>query len=221
MKPLHIFYHVGAMNHYKEVVREQIAEIAKSNLLIECTKVHIGSVGKLDMGFDYLPTVESRVVFNDKIELMFDYDDIKLAEGPTLHNLQNFARVNPNCYVMYMHTKGVSDENAVEPRLSCTRDWRHMMQYFTITKWKDCISKLDEGYEAVGCNWYQHPWPHFSGGFWWATSEAIKKLPDLVIRERLDCEKWIGTVPLKVFCPHSSGLGHYQDRYPPERYIKE
>ena len=211
MNPIHIFYHIGAMNHYREVVAEQINLLDESNLLSNAT-LHVGKVG-LGEFKDLLPS--------DKVEIMFDLDNINLGEGPTLNELQHFCnRSHELVNILYMHTKGVSDDNSKEPRLTATRDWRHMMEYFCISYWRQCIQKLEDGFNAVGCNWYTQPWPHFSGGFWWATSDTIKRLPPLQVRERLDCERFIGTGPVKnVYSFHNSNWPHYQLPYPNENYF--
>jgi hypothetical protein len=131
-------------------------------------------------------------------------------------------------YVLFLHQKGVT-KNA-EPLM---RDWRHLMSYFNIEKWKECVEKMDEGYDTVGVNWKgEGEPPHYSGTYWWAKSSYIKKLPFLkkpsdngnqcqffhTYNYRFEGEFWIGLGKPNAYSMHDSNTQHYTDLYPPERY---
>ena len=86
------------------------------------------------------------------------------------------------------------------------------MQDHCIGRWRECIEKLDEGYDAVGANYFKDFYP-FAGNFWWATTEHIKKLDDPLDADkyynnnsptnyRYAFELWIGTKEPKI---------HYMD----------
>ena len=51
------------------------------------------------------------------------------------------------------------------------------MTYFILEKMEICINEIYNGYDAVGVDWNEIPNKHFSGNFWWASSEYIKSLP--------------------------------------------
>lgn len=85
--------------------------------------------------------------------------------------------------------------------------WRHSMDYAVLYKWRECISILEEGADAVGpnlrfdCLWGR--FPHFSGGYWWSHSAYINTLDLTYITDsntkypfnRFLVEFWIGSNP--------------------------
>jgi hypothetical protein len=96
-----------------------------------------------------------------------------------------------------------------------------MMLYFLVNKCADCFELL-ESYDAVGCNYLENPFRHFSGNFWWANSNYIKHL-DLIDNtdERHFAEWWILSDPkVKSFSIHNSNVNHYETEYPPEKYCQ-
>lgn len=142
-------------------------------------------------------------------------------------------------YVVYLQHKG-----ATQPHNPCVSDWRDLMVYFNITKWRDCVAKLDEGYDTTGVLWRPYPYPHYSGTFWWAKASYIRKLPKYVLPEeaeyksqfgfgveswpygyRHDAEFWIALAHPKQHCFHTSDseqhpiYNHYHLRYPKESYV--
>ena len=119
-----------------------------------------------------------------------------------------------------MHTKGISfsDDNQKE------NDWIDMMLYFLVEKFELCFEKLQEGIEALGCNYYYYDEKmkirnpkHFSGNFWWADSQYISKLPYLIEKtEKVipnDAEFWLCKNNPSVYELHNSKTNHYMGRY--------
>jgi len=83
-------------------------------------------------------------------------------------------------YALYIHNKGSYT------RTVGNYNWRKYMEYFCIEKWKECVEKLDEGYELVGAAFtdnteeYNPNITHyFAGNFFWARSSYIKKCQPL------------------------------------------
>jgi len=60
-----------------------------------------------------------------------------------------------------------------------------------VSHWRECVEFLNE-YDAVGCRWRRDPWRHFSGNFWWATSEYLSSLAPISYDHRDNAESWIG-----------------------------
>jgi hypothetical protein len=82
------------------------------------------------------------------------------------------------------------------------------MQKHCISRWEECVSKLDEGYDCVGANYYKDFYP-FAGNFWWATTDHLKRLESPLDADkyynnnsptnyRYAFELWIGTKEPKI-----------------------
>lgn len=151
-------------------------------------------------------------------------------EIPTLRSLKNFCdNDTANSVVLYLHHKGVT-----RPTDPCVTDWRALMLHFNVENWQQCVDKLTEGYDTVGVNWMsESEYPHYSGNFWWATSEYIKQLPVLSMPRdndfrsqlnvnsadhRLDSEFWIGGSNPHAYSFHNSTVNHYHNTYPAYMY---
>lgn len=94
--------------------------------------------------------------------------------------------------VLYHHSKGAS-----APHDPVKRQWRRTMTWHVIEYWRDRVIDLVD-HDAAGFNfWFVHP-QHFSGTFWMANQEWLRKLPDFVTWHhhqrltRYSCELWIG-----------------------------
>lgn len=168
-----------------------------------------------------------------------------LYEGQTMSQLYQYC-LNNDGYVFYFHNKGMSSYGTHIP--TGLKDWRHYMQYFNIERWEDCVEKLDEGYDCCGVSWIKREdlagniptegkryiGNHFSGNFWWARCDYIKRLPDpLKVEEyvhipslmdsfktyRYAFEVWIGDENTKYYSFHQSNIHHYFENYPREKYV--
>ena len=123
--------------------------------------------------------------------------------------------------VWYIHSKGVSRSDW--PIIAAIKSWTHItawrkfMEYFLITKYQTCVEKL-ETYDTCGANLRTYPQLHYSGNFWWATSDHIKKLPSRIGSNYLDPEMWICSVGSKHHCLHESGVDHYRVIYSGSKY---
>lgn len=200
-----IFYHVYQHDNWFNLFREQYSKLMLSGLGHKADHVHIGING------------------NEEIEIPLPNFEIKhnnnpdLEETDTLKSLLAYAEDN-DAKILYMHTKGVSRPSQE------VSDWRKMMEYFCIEKWQECVDLLDK-HDAVGCNYqddcYWGFFPHFSGNFWWANSEYIRKLNHSYLDSdfRYHREFWIGSGNGDLYEIHNSGLeNHNHQRYPEEQY---
>lgn len=152
-----------------------------------------------------------------------DCRDTNLFEFPTIELLRAFAQSHDDYAICYLHTKGVTRP------IPSVDDWRKMMLYWVVTRWEECLGKLQQGYDAVGPCVIDTPIRHFQGNFWWATSGHVRHLPrprDISYRptydnqtERHKCEFWVLSRPAKVYQPYHHRLDPYQHRNPPERYV--
>lgn len=204
-RPVYGFWHVATMNHWREVVDEQLLKLRASGLLDRTERIFIGVVG---------PEADRFEIPCDKFQVIYRSPQLSDAEFPTLDYLRDFAE-RQNSLVYYFHTKGVSHAN------DRCRDWRHLMEHFSILRYDKCIGALAD-HDTCGVNWHLTPTPHYSGNVWWARSEYVSQLGPARInghQDRLACERWIGSNPnVRAACLHESDINHYLEGYPRVRY---
>ena len=182
------------------------------NLIQYFEKIFIVNIGeKIDLSDLHLQS--------DKIEIINYSDNIQLFEIPTINLIRVFCEYNENCEILYLHTKGVSYNNHIY-----IKHWRDMMLYFLLEKCLDCFELLKK-YDTIGCNYMETELltKHYSGNFWWANSNYIKKLDMLSdSSERHAAEIWIlSDLTVNSFEIYNSRLNHYHYEYPREAYIPQ
>lgn len=212
-KEMYLFFHICCMGNYDEVSRELIENIQDSGLYEKCSKIFYTILGVPNKEFlDWIKSFS-------KTECVYESANLKEFEFPTLIKLQEFCKHN-DAYVMYFHTKGVSN-----PEDKDKIKWRKRLAQKTIDEYNICVSFLNKGCDVSGCGWKEHPFnrttavnydlfthSHFSGNFWWSKSSYINQLPDLewvkknykkiskisnlippdIDSYRYMCEMWIG-----------------------------
>ena len=221
-----VFVHYPDIPNSKAIINQQINLLVNSEL-INNSEVFFSCCSYGIEGFDWL---------KDKLK---DYPNVRYieqlsspveAEIDTLIHLKNYCDTHNDCYVLYLHTKGATHLNN-----DCVSDWRDMMLHINVTEWRTCLSKLKEGYNTVGANWLHYQThPHYSGNFWWATSDYIKSLPSLtrpaaidsdsqlganIATNRLDAELWIGLNNPKACSLFNFEGNHYYNRCNRELYF--
>jgi hypothetical protein len=74
----------------------------------------------------------------------------------------------------------------------------------------DTFPSDGDTYETSGCNYMEEPFPHYSGNFWWASTNYIRRLPIVSLNNKHNPEWWIlsGNPQKKVIaCSH---LNYYE-----------
>ena len=241
MKKIIVVYHAYMTgNKYMAMIIEQVRRVLDAQIYGASSKIYIGVVQAEDMspknGSDWIRSVFSFTSGSapdrtDHKRLQVEiYNDNK-EEARTLQWIKEYSKDNPGDYVLYFHTKGITHYT------EATESWRRYMEYFVIDRWRDCIQKLDEGFDACGVLWNRDTvygdYPHFSGGMWWANTDYINTLDhDMLTMEwRYGREFWIGSNPnAKVFEFHNSRMNdkekfaiagsHYSIPYHPGNYTQ-
>lgn len=160
---------------------------------------------------DYNKIIQNYRFNDDKIKLFYKGSSSNYERPALLHMQQ--SSLNENCNYWYVHTKGLRWFNT--ERETNVIDWIKLMLYWNITAWKQAILHLDN-FQVYGCNFTTEPVPHFSGNFWWATSEYVKKLQNTISNGYNDPEFWLFSKnPLykNVFSSGLEGMGHYFNPY--------
>lgn len=190
---INIFWHICAMNNWREIVEDQISTLEKSGLLSECEKVHVTFLGDNIDDISWL--------IKDKIKIRNFSENLKHYEKICLNDLRDWCQLNDS-YVFYFHSKGVSKPEFKEN----IWEWRKMMEYFLVNNYEKCINLLSS-YDVLGIslcdagtsakiNDETHKF-HFSGNFWWSKTDYLKKLPKIPdVDMSFDCnyflcERWI------------------------------
>lgn len=148
--------------------------------------------------------------------------DTDLFEFPTLDMVRRFAE-DHDYYILYLHTKGVTQP------IQSVADWRACMLYWNVERWRECVEKLDKGYDAVGINIIDSPIRHFQGNFWWTTTKHIRKLGpirDVKYRpthsnqtDRHKAEFWLLGKGASVYQPYHHRIDPYCTGNPASNYV--
>ncbi len=190
----HVVWHVACMGNWRAVVTEQLA-LLKSVGLKQLDVSYVGNPLELSW------LLEEATYQGITLNMVSKNPDLKVAEVPALLHVEKLAREGTSRPILYFHTKGVS-----RPDDKKRWTWRRALQEFVIKRWQENVKALLEGdLDAVGFNWVTHGLPHhFSGNFWLASPDWIRKLPDfrqystlriMPTNHRFPCESWIGSAP--------------------------
>ena len=166
-KPL-VFFHIGCVGLWKDVVPKMLKSLASSGLADHAT-FYVGILGsKQDQHLvkSLCKSVLPRLYVHTT-------EDESLYEHFTLEWLQTIVRPLTSRHpVLYMHTKAVTRNEAN------FHTWRDYMVHWTVTRWKDMVKVLtDNDALGVSVNYRGGPKPHFAGNLWWSTSDHLKSLP--------------------------------------------
>jgi GR25 family glycosyltransferase involved in LPS biosynthesis/SAM-dependent methyltransferase/tetratricopeptide (TPR) repeat protein len=202
-----------------------------------CNIVNIGT-DKLDLVLSYIIKIkELDAIFINNIGLPLDNikykaldnrikiiqcsSDITLYELPTLKMISSFSKENANVKLLYVHTKGISYKES-DPRYLPILDWIKYMLHFLCNKSDNCLELLDI-YDTLGCDYLDTKWPpHFSGNFWWATTNYIKTLKTDSLVDKMSAEWWILSGNSNKYVLYDTKRDeHYWTRHTEEEYIKD
>jgi hypothetical protein len=190
---IYCFYHICCVAKGFEVFKEQLQLLKSSGLLNKLDKLYLGLLG------DYHTFLKMDLYLNEpKIHVIYTSKDVTEMEFPTISSIKNFCDNSvENHKILYIHTKNIRYPNSLTHL-----QWRKYLEYFNIERHDECIKDLDT-YDTCGVNFHIKPWKHYSGNFWWATSNHIKKLvhPNILPRDgtrtgaggRYNMEKWLLT----------------------------
>ena len=151
-----------------------------------------------------------------RITLIHSSDDSQQFELPTLRLIHELSLISPKTKVLYLHTKGISypkEDHRYLPGL----DWIKYMLHFICEKSENCLELLDS-HDVVGCNYGDQPKPHFSGNFWWATTDYLKTLSLTQLTDKMSAEWWLLSGSPRIHVLYSSGINHFLEAYPSDKY---
>jgi len=239
MKPIEVFYHVyipihDVTNTWVWFVDQQLSLIRDSGLS-ECAKVniaitmpmHITEVAGVKYHTDSHPPIY--ISFHEKVREYItarysfanildirDISESNLFEAQTLRFLhKTCCESTESINVLYIHTKGVYS-GCVGPSIS---NWREILNYYFITRWRDCIKNLENS-DIVGLTDAYKDERVLSGNFWWARSDHVKTLimptecdgvRENEPKNRYPLEKWITENQPCIHRILDTNINHYQN----------
>lgn len=181
------FFHISVLNHYLEVINNQLNLLLESGLYEKADNIFVGCTG------ESIEKVEELFRPHKKIKILSHSKEHTVFEFLTLRILHDKAKSEKPFYGFYLHTKGVSYPN--QPHREGGDYWRDYMNHFLITRWEDNVKKLDEGYETSGVKFIKDGFPpHYSGNFFWFKSDYAKKLAPITrlnTKDRYSAEMWL------------------------------
>lgn len=161
----HCYIHACNKTIGLQILKEMIDYLKVSELYSQLNTINICLVGHT-----HQTIIENLKNYDCKINLCFYNPNPKLFEYPCLNCLWKRCQTEPDCNILYMHTKGANT-----PYFEAEHEWRKYMQYYLVNNYKICLSKLNS-YDNVGCELSNNG--HYSGNFWWSTGRYINQLKD-------------------------------------------
>jgi hypothetical protein len=110
------------------------------------------------------------------------------SENLTIVELEKFVASHSGWNVLYAHSKGAS--HGFGDYANFVSRWRNCMLRHCVTGWRQCVSDLENGFEAVGCHWltcqgWDYSQHYFAGNVYWSTSDFLATIPSIYTRERI------------------------------------
>jgi hypothetical protein len=218
-----LYYHTTITEDagtWSSIVMEQMVCMKNSGLLSALDELNVTVVspvrGKI---LDSIRIQDIILAFYP--EARFDHVENKplktYTENHTKRRIWNDSQrrfiSNEKAIIGYVHTKGVT---AVDRHLKSSGGidtfvnyylWRQFLNWGVIEQWRHCLHHLtfdtNPGfkYDVSGVNYFDKPCPHFSGNFWWSTSDYIAGLADpstngwWELIQNMTADPWLRTAP--------------------------
>jgi hypothetical protein len=186
---IYVFYHIYCNNKTEDVVKDQALRIIFSGLYKDVTSIKCYLTGKAEIIEKVKALLHN---LGKKFEITKEGPNDTSYERFTLLDIHN--QVKSNDKFLYIHSKGVSEIEhftGKTPKYNNIFWWRTWMEYFLMTKYKDCLEALNTN-DVLGVNYSTNLiGPHFSGNFWWSTGKYYLSLEKTIGPEYNDPEKYI------------------------------
>ena len=189
------FYHTTLINSWQEVLLAQLSHVESSGLMNASAALHMTVLGN-QTEFE-ASEVQAVAHGLPKVHVRF-LPEITLWEYPTLSSMHAHCMQNPNDFVYYFHSKGVTKApGSVD--FTRERAWSLVMEHFLMDRFDDCVSRMRNNYDKWACGVkFTDGFPyHFSGNFFWAACHYLRRHnPPLVKSAEMDREvPWVYQVP--------------------------
>lgn len=164
------------------IVMEQMEQIKRSGIISAASYFEIGiNGGEESVG------VSELVLPKEAVKVYHGLSS--KAENLTIIQIENWAKTHPDWLVLYFHAKGSTHPEGSSYGINVSDPWRRSMMHYLVAHWRECVSEFANGHDVVCCRWLwsmadgtQHiP----AGNFLWITSNFVKRLPSMFLRERI------------------------------------
>lgn len=224
-KKRYCFIHSCIKKEIGSVILDDLINIlTSSNLINELDNIFVINTGV---------SIEIDHFSNEKIKIIHFSDDIFLGENSTINIIHSFSEQNPDCDILYLHTKGIT-HFFNEENYKKVKDWVNLMLHFLVTNYSFCFELLND-FNCIGCNYIGNEYngiigyiPHFSGNFWWSNTNYIKTLKKVneiySVKNfhlyRQQSEEWLlsNLEKVKYYCIFHSYINHYELLFSQEKY---
>jgi len=186
-----LFSHAVCLNPNENLIGLEQSELLENTGLLDAAEINM----MLHYDEQEFRWLKKRWSWNNNINYhLFGEEYREWQEGTTILHIQELVHsTDEEFYVLYIHHKGVKSQ---------TTTWRKYMEYWNIEKWKECVSKLDEGYDLCGAAFLNNPpHPFYAGNFFWARASYLRK-----------CKRLKSPVD-NNFQPQFSGQPHHRYDY--------
>ncbi len=177
----------GNADLWPSILNEHIDALICSGILDCFATMYIGLVGASEQIERALKILHLRnVPFTVIAQEKEGYEQVTLSK---IHGVigQNVG------FVLYCHNKG-----AMHTGVNADT-WRRAMTFYNIYEFRECVQKMQCGYETVGIHWLTKELyanvdrPFYGGNFWWARTDYSTCLPRPKLNSRYDAENWISS----------------------------
>ena len=192
------YIHVCQLGKWQITFDMIMNEIKSSGLYNQVKEIRVGVVNN---EANVIPDIR----FNDPKIVIIGHGPTRLYERLTIHSMRKHSE-NENCQYWYAHTKGISYFENNSEKKDFVIDWIKLMIHWNFKNWRKASTSLLSN-DAYGCEYTCNPTRHFSGNFWWANSQYVRTLPNMIGPNYCDPEFWILNRTENIICNiFSSGL---------------
>jgi hypothetical protein len=207
-----LYSHVVNVGSGMDITHEQANLLEQTGLLDACQSAEF-FLHFNESDYDWLKDRwkdRSNVTFH-----VFDESYQPWYEATSVNYLQEYCHnTQEDFYACFITHKGVSHGPGGH------QNWRKYMQYWNIEKWKECVEKLDEGYDTCGASFLNNPpYPYYAGNFFWAKSSYLRRCRRLKTPADNNYEPQFVGQPHHRYdleCWHGSGNPKWYDMHPGE-----
>jgi hypothetical protein len=209
-----MFYHVTLIGRYQEITDKILSRVYSSNAIHHLENIFITTLGEGTLNIS--PDEKIKIIYNGKKDEW---------EHPSMLAIREFALTHPDYNILYTQSAGVS-----HPPTPYLEDRMEYLLYFNIELYASAIEHLKQ-HDTYGVDFSNIPTPHYSGNFWWATSNYLKTLPKVtdlpmtfgpITSDRHRSEFWVCYPRTgKYYSAYDSGISVYEKhlhRLPPDKY---
>ena len=229
MKPILIFCHNYVNHNWYEIVEEQLHKLVNSGLYNNTTEIYYGVYAHDQFQlYKFIDLVKS---FDPESKIKIVIHPINDGERQTMILLQEVCKNYPDAHTLYYHTKGITSlqnhKDDKEIKYKNIESWRHILEYFNIELWEECIETLQNpNVDVCGALYVENGEFYnfyYAGNFWWGKTLYLNTLPSMKERDnRMGCELWVGCNNHDWINFYSSEGGNiYYEYFDPQKYRKD